>query len=1258
MSQPFRVHNSDPDELQHRLTMERLISSLATRFITDTGAEVGAQIEAGLKSVAEFVGCEASLLMFINPDSNMIDQVFEWRSLGLERQQHRILQAQAHDWLGFLDQVKAGQVIEIPDIFLLPEAGANGMIFNQNDGIRSVLVVPIRDAERTVCAFSLGNCQTDKNWPETEVQFIRSTGELLSRGAEYLAAQNRLRASELEKALVLNAVEELIVHVDTDLKIRSLNKSASAAAGVENGALVGRFCYEIWHDRQAPCNECPVEKAIQLGIPQTAEIISPDGRVWRTKGYPVRNDRGEIIGGVDVTLEITDRKQAEQKLQHKIIQQAQLIDATRYLTESLDVKTVLTRIVSGARQIINAYGCTIYLLEHENNRLRPVVAIDPPYEEEILATSLDVDRSFTGQAVKERKSIIFNDPLSQTIGQHIPATPEDDNERLIVAPLIVEEQVQGAMCLNRMGQIFTDDDLKLAEAFAAFASTVLKNAQVYDSLQYEINERRLAESALAESEHNLRMVMDQAPVGIVTLDTGGVVTDINQKGLEILGSPSREATVGLNVLTLPPIVEAGLDRHFKEVLETRQASVLETWYTSLWGKRSFLRSNLVPRINGLGEQIGALQLLEDVTNRKLADERLHLQAKTMEAAANGILIADREGTVVWANPAIEILTGYTPQEVIGQNLMVLSSSKQGDTFFQDFWNTILSGQAWQGEMINRRKDGSSYYEDMTITPVFDDENGFTHLINIKQDITTQKERDIQQEAILNLSEVLRGVATSREMAPIIAQQIVRQMDAEGSAICLCRHSKGKIDVAAMAGSWTGNPDLVSKLVASYIDRAEQLQRPFFLEKSELGKELPGIAPFLAEIPLVTQDDLVGVMWIGRASEFGANDAIVLSSLADLTANALQRATLHEDTQRKVQQLAALHNIDLAINASVDINVTLNLLLSQLLTHLEVDAADILRLDHQTQTLHYLAGRGFRSRGLDKIVIPMGRGVVSMVALDRKRVVIPNLIETQNQFDRNFQKLGENFVFYCAEPLIAKGRLIAVLEVFHRSPFDADSEWLDFLETLAGQAAIAIDNASLFNDLQRTNQELAVAYNTTLEGWARALELRDEATEGHTRRVTDLTVRLARAMGIPDPDLVNIQRGAMLHDIGKMAVPDKILAKPGPLNDEEWEIMRMHPVYARDMLSTIPYLEKAIDIPFYHHERWDGTGYPLGLMGLEIPLPARIFAVVDVWDALRNERVYRPAWPDDEVLTYLKQHAGSHLDPDVVRLFLSLIDDLV
>jgi PAS domain S-box-containing protein len=421
------------------------------------------------------------------------------------------------------------------------------------------------------------------------------------------------------------------------------------------------------------------------------------------------------------------------------------------------------------------------------------------------------------------------------------------------------------------------------------------------------------------------------------------------------------------------------------------------------------------------------------------------------------------------------------------------------------------------------------------------------------------------------------------------------------------------------------------------------------------KGLPYTRSELA-VPVKHGDRVLGVMDM-QATEPGAFDAADLEALgvlANQLAVALENTLLYQQTQQRLQRITALRDIDMAITASLDLRVTFNVILDQITNQLSVDAADVLLLNPHTQTLEYAAGRGFRIQTLRHTHLRLGDGYAGRAALERCPISIPNLAEAENGLKRSPLLPREDFVAYYAVPLIAKGQVKGVLEIFHRAPLPQEREWLDFLNALAAQAAIAIDNATLFDDLQRSNVELVLAYDTTLEGWARALELRDHDTEGHTRRVTDMTLRLARAMGVSDTELVHIRRGALLHDIGKMGIPDSILQKPDKLTDEEWKIMRQHPVYAYNLLSPIAFLRPALDIPYCHHERWDGTGYPRGLKGEQIPLAARIFAVVDVWDALHSDRPYRPAWPEEKALAYIREQAGKHFDPQVVETFLKLI----
>lgn len=412
------------------------------------------------------------------------------------------------------------------------------------------------------------------------------------------------------------------------------------------------------------------------------------------------------------------------------------------------------------------------------------------------------------------------------------------------------------------------------------------------------------------------------------------------------------------------------------------------------------------------------------------------------------------------------------------------------------------------------------------------------------------------------------------------------------------------------------------------------------------------------VPMVIKEDVVGAISVQsyQAQAYDRDDLKLLELFASQAAVALENARLFTEANRRLKRLSSLHEIDRTITGSLDLRTTLNVLLTQLIRMLEVDAACVLTYQKQLQSLDFAAGKGFKTEEFKTGEQRLGKGLAGITALERQPVHIANLETQSANLVRQSAFRKEGFIGYHGIPLIAQGEIIGVLEVFQRQPLNVTPEWLDYLETLSGQAAIAIDRLNLFYELEQSNVELIQAYDAVIEGWSRALELRDKETEGHSSRVEDLTLRLARQLGVQAQDLVHIRRGALLHDIGKMGIPDRILQKKGELTEEEWEIMKQHPVFGYDLLSSLEYLQQAVDIPYCHHERWDGTGYPRGLEGEEIPLSARIFAVVDVWDALRSDRPYREAWSDEKALEYIREQAGKHFDPRVVEEFLSLIDE--
>jgi PAS domain S-box-containing protein len=452
---------------------------------------------------------------------------------------------------------------------------------------------------------------------------------------------------------------------------------------------------------------------------------------------------------------------------------------------------------------------------------------------------------------------------------------------------------------------------------------------------------------------------------------------------------------------------------------------------------------------------------------------------------------------------------------------------------------------------------------------------------------------------------------------------------------------------------------ISQRQAQIIDDLDEMTRgrPAALMGSNDRAPLSGLY-----VPMLAKGEVVGVVAVQTYTRgrFTPDDADLLALVANTAAVAVSNAQLFEEANRRMGHLEALRDIDVAISSSLDMQVTLTVFLSQVVQQLGVDAAQVLLLSPASQMLEHAGSRGFRRQTTRlRQSVRLGEGLAGRAALERVTHSAPGAFASQMApagDPRAGLLAAERFVAHYAVPLVAKGQVKGVLEVFHRAPLDPTPEWLDFLETLAGHAAIAVDQAELFNHLQQSNAELSLAYDATIEGWSAALDLRDKVTEGHTQRVTHISLRLAAAAGLPDSALMHARRGALLHDIGKIAIPDSILNKPGPLDDEEWAVMRLHPVYAHDLLAPIAFLRPAIDIPYCHHEKWDGSGYPRRLTGAEIPLAARVFSVVDVWDALGSDRPWRAAWPQDQVQAYLREQSGVSFDPLLVELFLGMAEE--
>lgn len=790
----------------------------------------------------------------------------------------------------------------------------------------------------------------------------------------------------------------------------------------------------------------------------------------------------------------------------------------------------------------------------------------------------------------------------------------------------------------------------------------------------DITGRKKTEQVLQERETKLQSIFRAAPIGIgMTIDR--VIQEANQMLCQMTGY-TRDELVGQSARMLYLSSEdyeyVGSEKY--RMIKERGIGTVETqWKRKDGDVRDILLSSvpLDPGDLSKGVTFSALDITERVQAESAVKESEERYRNIVESSPLGIhmyeLQAPNRLVFSGSNPAADEILGVDNSIFIGKTIEDAFPPLTDSEVPERYKMAAAKGIPWKTEQIDYDADGIKGAFEVV---AFQTSPG--KMVAMFQDITTRKQADDALrtktgalETLFSISKHLRAARSADDMLPLVVREMHNVLGTDAGAIILLDPDSTQFRYACADGALEANMGKKFAAEKSISGLVFRTNKPYLTEdlSSDTAKAtgLMGIEELgpAVVVPLMSEEDFLGVLVCARAKDessahFSESEVQLLTAVGEMVGNALRRTGLYDQALTRLQNVQALRSIDVAISANMELSVVLDILLAQGSAQLNIDAASVLLLNPHTHTFEYEAGYGFRTKAVESVQLRIGEGLPGLVALKRNILHVPDLLKNETLLRKKL--LDEGFVSYQAAPLIAKGQLRGVLEMFSRTPIVVNSEKTAFFETLATQAAIAIDNAHLFINLQRSNFELGIAYDATIEGWSRALELRDQETEGHTLRVADLTVRLANAMGVKDEEVVDIRRGALLHDIGKMGVPDRILLKPGKLDDDEWDIMKQHTVYAFEMLWPIEFLRLAIDIPYCHHERWDGTGYPRGLKGEQIPLSARIFAIVDVWDALNSNRPYRKAWMEDKALDYITANAGKHFDPRVVEHFLNFLNN--
>jgi len=922
------------------------------------------------------------------------------------------------------------------------------------------------------------------------------------------------------------------------------------------------------------------------------------------------------------------RTQAEEQLRQRVDQLALINDIGEKIAAILDLEAVLSRTALLVQENFNFEHVGLFLIDR--NRKAVVMKTIAGTLAEFFPPdhSLEIGEGLVGTAALENKIVLANDVTSDP--RYVNLYPKSVNTRAeLSVPIQIGREVVGVIdAQSTHPNAFTESDIIVMETLADQVAVAIHNANLHEAVQRELDERTRVETALRESEEKFRNIIESSPMGMhiyqLEPDDRLVFLDANPSSNLILGVDCQQFVGKTIEEAFPALTETEVPIRYR-----RAATTGEPWHYDQidYDENGISGAFEVYAFQTEPNKMAVFFL--DVTERKQAEEALRRSEDTLKsifrAAPTGIgLVSDRK--LMQVNERIYEMSGYSREELIGQNARILYPSDEDYEYVgREKYRQIEQFGTGTVETRWQHKDGHIIDVLMSSTPIdprdLDIGVTFTAL-----DITERKQAEIALFRSENtLSSIFRVAPTG--IGLIVENKILQVNERVCEMIAYGREELLGLDIRTIFPT-----DYHFQYYERELEHQTAEHGSCTIETRWQCKDNNVIDVLFSVTPIDPYDLSMGLTF----------------TALDISDRKQSEARI----QRQMRRLAALNQIDVAITSNVGLDRTIDILLEQTVRQLNVDAAAILLYKPATQTLEYFAGQGFNTEAIKTANLRLGQDYAGRAALERKIVYAT---DSESNFLNCDAFVDEGFRCYYGVPLVTKGQVKGVLEVFHRMMLDPGQGWMSFLETLAGQAAIAIDGAELVDNLERSNTELRLAYNTTLEGWAKALELRDFETQGHSNRVTELTIQVARAIGISEGDLVHVQRGALLHDIGKMAVPDQILLKEGPLDDKEWEIMRQHPIYAYEMLSSIEFLRPALDIPYFHHEKWDGSGYPQGIKGEAIPLAARVFAIIDVWDALSSKRPYRPARPRDEVLDYIRSQIGKHFDPHVAEVFFSIVE---
>lgn len=968
------------------------------------------------------------------------------------------------------------------------------------------------------------------------------------------------------------------------------------------------------------------------------EMRCKDGRrIWvKENARAVCDGSGAVLFFEGMTEDITARKIAEEETRRRVEEFAALYDTARDLAAHHELPSLLHAIVERARTLLGAPASGIYLYDPERGDLEMSLTIGMAVP---VGTRLQVGEGMAGRVAQTHQILIVDDYASwdgrSPLYQGIPI------KAVIQVPMLYAGQLIGVLAVDEdpaSERKFTQKDAHILTLLAEYAASAIHSTRLYEQAQKEIAERKQAEEALLEAEKRYRTLVEQLPNVVTYIDSIDPAVGtlyVSPQIEEMLGYTPEEwqADPQMWRKCIHPEDRDRVMSEDKRHDETGETLNSEYRVLAKGGRVVWIYDEVVMLHDDTGKSLYSHGIMIDITERKLSEVALReseMRYRALfEQSHDAMFILDLQGNHLVANQRAADMLGYSPNELIGLSFRVTSAEpiQSEDTF-----KRLLGGeQIPLYERIFRKKNGELIPVEINVELIRDLYGNPLHVQSAVRDISERKQAE---QALRESEEKLRLFI---DHAPVALAMLDREM----RYVAVSRRLMTDYNLEDM--------DIVGRL-----------HYEVFPEIPERWKEvhrrsLAGEVIRSEEDEFIRQDG--SIQWLRWETLPWYTAADEIGGIVIFTEEISERKRTELELRRYAQNTAAMYELSQQMLTSSNQAQIYTSAHEAVRKMMPCDAFIIGLLDEKTQEIEdaYLWDQ-------DQLWPPARHPfsqsqLTTYVISNAKPLLVNRWDESHDRMTGAalFGYLEQDTQSVLAVPLFhTSGECFGMISTQAYSPDSYTEEHLQLLATVASQISETIENVRLVNDLQKTNLELFLAYDATIEGWSHAMDLRDKETEGHTQRVTSLTLELARQMGIPERDMLQIRRGALLHDIGKLGVPDIILLKSDMLTDEEWEVMHKHPQFAYEMLVGIEYLKNALDIPYCHHERWDGKGYPRKLRGEEIPLAARIFAIVDVWDAITTDRPYRKGWSNEAAIQHIRSESGRHFDPDVVENFIELV----